>query len=400
MRPWVLGAWMFLTHRHHRGQLLGLLRTGLGRLVVLGSGRKCLADAVAGGDRAAPFGQRAGDARCAARLDGHAGVVAFSMSMVGTFLVRSGILTSVHAFAVDPERGSFILGLLAIYIGGALTCSAARGTVREGEQLRPGQPRRRAGGQQRAAHRILGIVLVGTLYPLMTEAFGPRFRSARPISTRSRALFALPMLLVDGCRAAARWRRDVPHCVVGGRMLWPTGLLLGTASALAVAAWGRIGVLPFLGLVVAVGVARRQPDAAAKRNLRRTPLFTYGMVLAHLGCAVSLAAWPARAPSPSRSWSRCGWARALRRQAGKCAFDKVQPLAGPTGPRCRRIWRLAGAGSRPFSTPKTASSPTPRTNTSESALLTRGTASSISCWATGWRMAAGSCGSGGSRSSP
>src|SRR3546814_1182406 len=48
------------------------------------------------------------------------GVVAFSMSMVGTFLVRSGILTSVHAFAVDPERGSFILALLALYIGGAL----------------------------------------------------------------------------------------------------------------------------------------------------------------------------------------------------------------------------------------------------------------------------------------
>src|SRR3546814_10044038 len=63
-------------------------------------------------------------------------VVAFSMSMVGTFLVRSGILTSVHAFAVDPERGSFILALLIIYIGGALALFALRvGAVREGKQF-------------------------------------------------------------------------------------------------------------------------------------------------------------------------------------------------------------------------------------------------------------------------
>jgi cytochrome c-type biogenesis protein CcmF len=54
------------------------------------------------------------------------GVVAFSMSMVGTFLVRSGILTSVHAFAVDPTRGTFILALLAINIGGALVLFATR----------------------------------------------------------------------------------------------------------------------------------------------------------------------------------------------------------------------------------------------------------------------------------
>ncbi len=58
-------------------------------------------------------------------------VVAFSMSMIGTFLVRSGILTSVHAFAVDPRRGAFILALLGVYIGGRWRCSA-RGSGRCG----------------------------------------------------------------------------------------------------------------------------------------------------------------------------------------------------------------------------------------------------------------------------
>ncbi|MEP4337367.1 MAG: cytochrome c-type biogenesis CcmF C-terminal domain-containing protein, partial [Roseobacter sp.] len=58
------------------------------------------------------------------------------MSMIGTFLVRSGILTSVHAFAVDPERGSFILALLVIYIGGAMALFALRvGTVTEGKRF-------------------------------------------------------------------------------------------------------------------------------------------------------------------------------------------------------------------------------------------------------------------------
>src|SRR3546814_19771526 len=64
------------------------------------------------------------------------GGVAFSMSMVGTFLGRSGMLTSVHAFAVDPERGSFILALLAPYIGGALLLFALRaGTISEGQRF-------------------------------------------------------------------------------------------------------------------------------------------------------------------------------------------------------------------------------------------------------------------------
>ena len=139
--------------RHHRRLLLGLLRARLGRLVVLGSGRERLADAVAGGDRLAPFGDACSRPATALRAwTVMLAVVAFSMSMVGTFLVRSGILTSVHAFAVDPRRGTFILVLLAIYIGGALTLFAPAGRHGEGGlDLRAGQPRRRAGRQQSAA---------------------------------------------------------------------------------------------------------------------------------------------------------------------------------------------------------------------------------------------------------
>ena len=71
-------------------------------------------------------------------------VIAFSMSMVGTFLVRSGILTSVHAFAVDPTRGAFILALLGLYVTAAFVLFAVRAaTLARGRSVRSGEPRSR-----------------------------------------------------------------------------------------------------------------------------------------------------------------------------------------------------------------------------------------------------------------
>jgi cytochrome c-type biogenesis protein CcmF len=126
MRPWVLGAWMFLT--------LGITAGSYWAYYELGWGGWWFWDPV---ENASLMPWLAATALLhsasvlAARNALRAwtvmlGVVAFSMSMVGTFLVRSGILTSVHAFAVDPERGSFILALLAIYIGGALALFGLR----------------------------------------------------------------------------------------------------------------------------------------------------------------------------------------------------------------------------------------------------------------------------------
>ena len=98
-------------------------------------------------------------------------VVAFSMSMIGTFLVRSGILTSVHSFAVDPTRGGFILMLLALYIGGAMALFALRiGTVREGNRFEPISREGALVFNNLLLSIILVIVLVGTLYPLALEA--------------------------------------------------------------------------------------------------------------------------------------------------------------------------------------------------------------------------------------
>src|ERR1051325_4539662 len=91
--------------------------------------------------------------------------------MVGTFLVRSGILTSVHAFAIDPERGTFRLALLAIYVGAAVALFAWRGaTLREGAPFELVSRETGLVINNLLLSVVLGIVFLGTLYPLFVEA--------------------------------------------------------------------------------------------------------------------------------------------------------------------------------------------------------------------------------------
>ncbi|MDB5694118.1 MAG: heme lyase CcmF/NrfE family subunit, partial [Alphaproteobacteria bacterium] len=126
MRPWVLGAWIFLTLGITAGSYWAYYELGWGGWwfwdpVEIASLMPWLA-ATALLHSVTVLATRDGLRAWTVML----AVVAFSMSMIGTFLVRSGILTSVHAFAVDPRRGFFILILLALYIGGALTLYALR----------------------------------------------------------------------------------------------------------------------------------------------------------------------------------------------------------------------------------------------------------------------------------
>ena len=299
-------------------------------------------------------------------------VVAFSMSMVGTFLVRSGILTSVHAFAVDPERGSFILALLAIYIGGALALFGLRvGTVREGKQFELMSRETMLVVNNLLLTVILGVVLVGTLYPLMTEAFGHKVSVGPPYFNRVAGPIALALMLAMVAGPLTRWRRDKPG-LVAGRLLWPALVMLGIVAALAILAWGRIGVLPFLGLVVAGGVALGSLIPLGKRNLRRTPLFIYGMVLAHMGCAVSLAGMAADsaftteklvAMNPGDSVETAGWT---------VHFEQVAPLAGDNWTAMQADMQVSrGGGAFVPMTPQNRFFYNPPTGTSEAALLTR-----------------------------
>ena len=161
-----------LPHHRHRGRLLvGLLHAWLGRLVVLGPGRKRVADALAYGYGAAALRHRDGKARQPEGLDHPARHLTFSLSLLGTFLVRSGVINSVHSFASDPARGLFILMIVGMFTAGGLALFGWRAST-----LTPGST---FAVVSREAAIVLnnlilsvccGIVIVGTLYPLVLEA--------------------------------------------------------------------------------------------------------------------------------------------------------------------------------------------------------------------------------------
>jgi cytochrome c-type biogenesis protein CcmF len=288
MRPWVLGAWIFLT--------LGITAGSYWAYYELGWGGWWFWDPV---ENASLMPWLAATAllhsvTVLATRDGlrawtvMLAVVAFSMSMLGTFLVRSGILTSVHAFAVDPRRGAFILVVLAMYIGGALTLFAARvGTVRQGTMF---DPVSREGGlvaNNLLLSVILGIVLIGTLYPLVAAGFGVQLSVGPPFFNKAAGPVALALVVVMAAGPLMRWRRDDVQAVIV-RATWPIAATAFAFAALVVFAT-PIGVLPLLGLSLALGLALASVAPLWGRNLRRMPLFTWGMVVAHLGIAVAMA---------------------------------------------------------------------------------------------------------------
>ncbi len=289
MRPWILGAWIFLT--------IGITAGSYWAYYTLGWGGWWFWDPV---ENASLMPWLAATAllhsvTVLVTRDGlrawtiMLSVLAFSMSMVGTFLVRSGVLTSVHSFAVDPARGIFILGLLALYIGGALALFALRiGTVIEGTRFDMFSREAALVMNNLLLTVILVVVMAGTLYPLALEATtGGKISVGAPYFNATAGPLALLLMLLIAAGPMLRWRRDQPRQLLD-RMVY--ALFAGAVALVLLAAFGpKIGILPLLGLVAAAVVAVASVSPLWKRNLARTPLFTYGMVLAHLGCAVSIA---------------------------------------------------------------------------------------------------------------
>ncbi|HEY6821382.1 MAG TPA: heme lyase CcmF/NrfE family subunit [Burkholderiales bacterium] len=210
-------------------------------------------------------------------------IVAFALSLLGTFLVRSGVLTSVHAFAVDPRRGIFILGLFAVFIGGALVLFAWR-TARIG-----------LGGSFAAVSResfllannvllaaAAATVFLGTLYPLALDALGLGKISVGP--PYFEAVFVplmAPALFLMGIGPLARWKRaSLPELAV--LLRWSLAISLAT-GILVPLVMGRWSAMVGFGIALAAWIAVTCFLSLRKNVKTRSH---YGMVLAHFGVAV------------------------------------------------------------------------------------------------------------------
>ena len=288
MRPWVLGAWIFLT--------LGITAGSYWAYYELGWGGWWFWDPVENASLMPWLAATAllhSVAVLAARNALKAwtmmlAVIAFSMSMVGTFLVRSGILTSVHAFAVDPLRGSFILALLAIYVTAAFLLFAVRArTLREGA---PFEPVSREAGivvNNLLLTVILGVVFIGTLYPLLAEAmFGEKLSVGAPYFNAVAGPLAILLGMLLAVGPLLSWRREARPIL---KKLALPGLFAATALLIAFVAIPQAGLLSKFGLALAAGLIPAALLPLIGRNPFRTPLATWGMAIAHLGAAVAVA---------------------------------------------------------------------------------------------------------------
>src|SRR5205809_1555405 len=211
-------------------------------------------------------------------------IIAFSLSLVGTFLVRSGVLTSVHAFATDPARGVFILVFLAIVIGGSLALYAARaGAVGGGAAFAAISRESMLLANNILFIAALGTVMLGTLYPLFLDALGLGKISVGP--PYFEAVFVplmAPLVFLMGVGPLARWKRtSLPELAV--LLRWALGVSLAIGLALPFA-FGRWSALVGFGLALAVWVASTAFLAWKKRPTHSRAQL--GMVVAHLGVAV------------------------------------------------------------------------------------------------------------------
>ena len=224
-------------------------------------------------------------------------IAAFSLSLLGTFLVRSGVLTSVHAFAADPERGLFILIFLAIVVGGSLTLFALRAPT-VASRVNYGLVSREA--LLLANNFVFSIaavtVLLGTLFPLIMDALGQGKYSVGPpyFDAVFVPLMALLMPLM-GVGPLARWKKD--SSARWRQELLVPGLVV-VAAALALPALGReynlwIALAVLLAGWLVAGLARdiahrTHTAVGLDAKLRRLSPSYWGMVLAHLGFAMTV----------------------------------------------------------------------------------------------------------------
>ena len=136
-------------------------------------------------------------------------ILAFSLSLIGTFLVRSGVLTSVHAFASDPTRGIFILAILCVFIGGALTLFALRaGTLAPGGVFAPISREGALVLNNLFLTAAAATVIVGTLYPLALEALtGTRISVGAPFFNLTFVPLVVPLLIIVPFGPLLAWKR-------------------------------------------------------------------------------------------------------------------------------------------------------------------------------------------------
>ena len=216
-------------------------------------------------------------------------ILAFSLSLLGTFIVRSGVLVSVHAFATDPARGVFILAFLVVVVGGSLALFAWRSAA----VVSFGRFQWFSRETALLLNNIIFLsaaaaVFVGTMYPLVVDAFGVgKISVGRPYFDTMFALIAIPLLLLLGVGPAIRWKGD-NWSRIAKTILPFFGISLVVGLLLPFLIEDKLNLATGLGLAGALWVSLTTLKDLFLRLSRKMklPLSYVGMVMAHLGVAI------------------------------------------------------------------------------------------------------------------
>ncbi|MCK6450190.1 MAG: heme lyase CcmF/NrfE family subunit [Alphaproteobacteria bacterium] len=314
-------------------------------------------------------------------------IIAFSLSLMGTFLVRSGVLTSVHAFATDPARGVFILMLLAVTTGGALALYALRAPALKGGGLFA--PISREGSlvlNNLLLATATATVFLGTLYPLFLDALGgDKVSVGAPFFNATFVPIMTPLIVAMAVGPLLAWKRgDLPAALQ--RLL--AALAATAVVALATLYLAQGGpVLAVFGMALAAWlffgtltefVERvrlfRAPFADSIQRAASLPRSTYGMLIAHAGMAFTVAGITATAAWESESIT--SMKPGDRTQLAGYEFQMVGVRGGLQGPNytAEQAGIIVSRGGREIAVLEPAKRfyPVQRQATNETAILTLG----------------------------
>ncbi|MGE3144652.1 MAG: heme lyase CcmF/NrfE family subunit [Pseudorhodoplanes sp.] len=313
-------------------------------------------------------------------------IVAFSLSLIGTFLVRSGVLTSVHAFATDPTRGVFILTILTLFIGGSLALFAWRAPLlRQGGLFAPISREGALVLNNLLLTTACATVFVGTLYPLALEALtGDKISVGAPFFNATFAPLCVPLLFAVPFGPLLAWKRgDLAGAAQRLMAAFAIGLLcIATAFALA---YGTSVLAPFaIGLAAYVMAGAitdlveragfsRQPMPVALARLRGLPRSAFGTALAHFGLGVMLLGVTFEGTFGSERIASVKPAQAVSIAGYDLTFEGMASRSGPNYRELAGRFTVRRGGATIGEMQPSKRSFTARASaTTEAALLTRG----------------------------
>ena len=225
-------------------------------------------------------------------------IIAFSFSLLGTFIVRSGVLTSVHAFATDPERGVFILMFLFLVVGGSLLLFALRADkLQSGGLFAPISRESMLVINNLLLSVAALVVMFGTLYPLLRDALtGDKITVGPPFFNLAFGFLMIPLLLVMGLGPSVNWKRaDLAGLTSRLGFVFAVSLVAAVAGFFIVgggeimaAVWLGLGLWVLLSTLFEWAERVKLSKSGAWKRIRRQPRASMGMSFGHLGLGIAV----------------------------------------------------------------------------------------------------------------